>query len=272
MDVEHRQWQASSPVGGHPFGFASAAAGIDEIGREARGFGELAHERRQRRVASVPMGEGRAGARKHLGDQAQMINVEAVAKLRVRREFSIFRVIFCTVTVTRDHRNRVTADPNPPLVRNQFSRKSAGTREALRMNARLEEALAAYRAALESPAHTALDRALTQTNLGDALWRVGARESKTTRLEEAIATYRAALKTYTLAAEPLEWAATQNNLGFALWVLGERESMPARIEEAADALRASLEGYTHAEAALHIAITQKSLARCLAALERYRAI
>src|SRR6516165_5458809 len=42
-----------------------------------------------------------------------------------------------------------------------------------------------------------LDWAMTQTNLGLALWRFGERESGTAKLEEAVVAYREALKEYT---------------------------------------------------------------------------
>jgi exonuclease VII small subunit len=69
-----------------------------------------------------------------------------------------------------------------------------GERE--RGTARLEEAVAAYRAALEerTRARIPLDWAATQNNLGNALRALGKRESGTARLEEAVAAYyRAAL-------------------------------------------------------------------------------
>ena len=61
-----------------------------------------------------------------------------------------------------------------------------------------------------------LDWAMTQNNLGNALWTLGERESGTARLEEAVAAYRAALKEWTRERVPLDWATTQNNLGNAL--------------------------------------------------------
>ena len=61
-----------------------------------------------------------------------------------------------------------------------------------------------------------LDWAMTQNNLGNALWTLGERESGTARLEEAVAAYRAALEERTRERVPLEWATTQNNLGNAL--------------------------------------------------------
>ncbi len=84
--------------------------------------------------------------------------------------------------------------------------------------ARLEEAVAAYRAALEERTRerVPLDWAATQNNLGNALWTLGERESGTGRLEEAVAAYREALKERTRERVPLDWAATQNNLGNAL--------------------------------------------------------
>ncbi len=84
--------------------------------------------------------------------------------------------------------------------------------------ARLEEAVAAYRAALEeyTRERVPLDWATTQNNLGAALSTLGERESGTARLEEAVAAYRAALEEWTRERVPLHWAVTQNNLGVAL--------------------------------------------------------
>ncbi len=109
--------------------------------------------------------------------------------------------------------------------------------------ARLEQAVAAYRAALEemTRARVPLDWAMTQMNLGTALQTLGARESGTARLEEAVAAYRAALEERTRERVPLDWATTQMNLGNALQTLGERESGTARLEEAVAAYRAALE-------------------------------
>ncbi len=109
--------------------------------------------------------------------------------------------------------------------------------------ARLEEAVAAYRAALEERTRerVPLDWAMTQNNLGNALETLGERESGTARLEEAVAAYRAALEERTRERVPLEWAMTQMNLGNALEMLGERESGTARLEEAVAAYRAALE-------------------------------
>ena len=78
--------------------------------------------------------------------------------------------------------------------------------------ARLEEAVAAYRAALEERTRerVPLEWAMTQNNLGNALRALGERESGTARLEEAVAAYRAALEEYPRERVPLKWAKAQN--------------------------------------------------------------
>ena len=75
--------------------------------------------------------------------------------------------------------------------------------------ARLEAAVAAFRAALEENTRerVPLDWAQTQNNLGLALKTLGDRESGTARLEEAVAVYRAALEEQTRDRVPLDWAA-----------------------------------------------------------------
>ena len=78
-----------------------------------------------------------------------------------------------------------------------------GERESA--TARLEEAVAAYRAALEeyTRERAPLDWATTQNNLGNALWALGARESGTARLEEAVAAFRTSLEERTRERTPL---------------------------------------------------------------------
>jgi len=90
--------------------------------------------------------------------------------------------------------------------------------------ARLEDAVAAYRAALKewTRERVPLDWAAAQNNLGNALMRLGEREGVVARLEDAVTAYGAALEERTRERVPLDWAMTQNNLGNALRVLGER--------------------------------------------------
>ena len=74
--------------------------------------------------------------------------------------------------------------------------------------ARLDEAVAAYRAALEEETRerVPLDWAGTQNNLGIALAMLGEREGGTAKLEEAVRSFRAALEEYTRERDPLQWA------------------------------------------------------------------
>ena len=132
--------------------------------------------------------------------------------------------------------------------------------------ARLEQAVEAYRAALEeyTRERVTLQWARTQNNLGNALAVLGERESGPARLEQAVAAYRAvlgeresgmarleqavaayhaALKEYTRERVPFDWAMTQNNLGSALRTLGERESGTARLEQAVEAFRAAFDEF-----------------------------
>ena len=111
---------------------------------------------------------------------------------------------------------------------------------------RLEQAVDAYRAALEeyTRERVPLDWAMTQNNLGVALQTLGERERGTERLEQAVSAYRAALEERVRERVPLRWAATQNNLGVALQTLGERERGTERLKQAVDAYHVALEERT----------------------------
>ena len=133
---------------------------------------------------------------------------------------------------------------------------------------RLEQAVDAYRAALEeyTRERVPLNWAGTQNNLGTALGALGKRESGTERLEQAVDAFRAALEERTRERVPLNWAGTQNNLGTALGALGERESGTERLEQAVDAFRAALEERTRERVPLNWAATQNNLGAALGAL------
>ncbi|MEM1378131.1 MAG: tetratricopeptide repeat protein [Pseudomonadota bacterium] len=134
--------------------------------------------------------------------------------------------------------------------------------------ARLQEAVTAYRAALEewTRDRVPLDWAMTQNNLGNALQTLGERESDTARLEEAVTAYRGALEEHTRDRVPLDWAMTQNNLGNALQTLGQRESGTARLQEAVTAYHASLEERTRDRVPMDWAMTQNNLGNALQTL------
>jgi tetratricopeptide (TPR) repeat protein len=147
------------------------------------------------------------------------------------------------------------------VVLGNLGKREAGT-------ARLEQAVACYRAALEvwTQDRVPLDWARTQMNLGNALARLGEREADGTRLEQAVAVHRAALKERMRERVRLDWAMTQMNLGVALQTLGAREADSALLEQAVAAYRAALEEHTHKSVPLYWAATQTNLGNALSTL------
>lgn len=91
--------------------------------------------------------------------------------------------------------------------------------------ARLEEAVATYREALqEYPRQRAPVRwAALQNDLGLTLWRLGEHEDRTARLKEAVLSFEAALQERTRDRAPIQWAMTNCALGFPLARIAERE-------------------------------------------------
>lgn len=65
----------------------------------------------------------------------------------------------------------------------------------------------------------------TQMNLGNALQRLGERESGTAKLEEAVLAYREALKEWTPEVAPHWHDIAQRNLASCLAVLEQRRKM-----------------------------------------------
>jgi len=92
--------------------------------------------------------------------------------------------------------------------------------------ARLERAVAAYRAALEERTRerVPLDWAKTQTNLGNALEALGERESGTARLEQAVAAYNGALEVFVAARADRYESICRGNRDRAQAILDQRKS------------------------------------------------
>ena len=120
-----------------------------------------------------------------------------------------------------------------------ISLSTLGERES--GTARLEEAVEAYRSALEERTRerVPLDWAGTQMNLGNALRTLGERESGTARLEEAVEAYRAALEEYARERVPLQWAASFGNQGVALMRIADRTNDGPLAETAAQQIEAA---------------------------------
>ncbi len=134
--------------------------------------------------------------------------------------------------------------------------------------ARLEEAVAAYRAALRRTNARA-----GSARLGDDAEqsRQCARDAR--RAGERDGAARGGGRGLSRGAEertrervPLDWAMTQNNLGNALATLGERESGTARLEEAVRPIGLALEERTRQRVPLQWATTQNNLGDALATL------
>ena len=135
-------------------------------------------------------------------------------------------------------------------------------------SASLEEAVAAFRAALQGGTRerVPLYWAAAQTSLGSALLSLSERETGTARLEEAITAHRAALQEITRERLPLDWAATQMRLGAVLLRWGFRESGTARLEEAVTTFRTAMQECTRERMPLYWATAQHNLGVALGSL------
>jgi tetratricopeptide (TPR) repeat protein len=103
-----------------------------------------------------------------------------------------------------------------------FALQTLGARES--GTARLEDAVAAYRLALEERTRerVPLDWATTQNSLGNALRALGERESGTTRLEDAVAAYNAALSAFVRAGAGFYIEMARGNRDGTAALLAER--------------------------------------------------
>jgi len=79
------------------------------------------------------------------------------------------------------------------------------------------------------------------STIGNALERLGERESGTARLEEAVAAYRAALEEWTRERVPLNWAASFGNQGVALMLIADRTNDASVAETAVQQIETAYE-------------------------------
>jgi tetratricopeptide (TPR) repeat protein len=101
----------------------------------------------------------------------------------------------------------------------------------------VEDAVTAFRAALEVHTRESHYWAKGKNNLGTALRTLADQREGTEHLKEAIEAFRAALLVYTCEECPNHWAMVQTNLGDALTELGNREEGTEYLEEAVSVLR-----------------------------------
>ncbi len=223
---------------------------------------EVAIELARRMAASARDGDQRGIALNLFGTELGVLGERESGTARLEEAVAAYREALKEMTRERVPLQWAMTQMNlgNALVNLGNALETLGERES--GTARLEEAIAAYREALQERTRESvpLQWAMTQMNLGSALLNLGGRESGTARLEEAVAAYREALQENTRACVPLEWAKTQMNLGSALKALGERESGTARIEEAVVAYREALQENTRACVPIQWAFTQMNLA------------
>lgn len=134
--------------------------------------------------------------------------------------------------------------------------------------ARLEEAVRAYRAALEESTRdrAPLDWALTQNNLGNSLRTLGERDASTARLKEAVEAHRSALEEQTRDRVPMGWANCKNNLGNALQELGRRETGFSTLEQSILEYEEALKEWTRDRNPLNWSTVKNNIGNALQAL------
>lgn len=102
--------------------------------------------------------------------------------------------------------------------------------------------------------------------LGEALWRLGDRQSDPVRLKAAVELLHDEASKPSQQDAQFVWATTQTILGHALSTLGELENNTARLEQAATAYRAALKVYSRDRMPLDWGQTQTNLGIVLQAL------
>ena len=107
-------------------------------------------------------------------------------------------------------------------------------------------------------------------DLGNALARLGERESGTGRLEEAVAAFREALKENTRDRVPLDWAYANHDLANALAALAERQKNSALMEEALACMHNAAEAYQQAGESYWLPIAQSRVTAMQAELDELK--
>ena len=127
---------------------------------------------------------------------------------------------------------------------------------------RLEEAVTAYRSALEERTRdrVPLDWAMTQMNLGFTLTRLGERQADTSSLEKAVQAYENALLEHTRERVPMQWATTQVNMGLVASAYFDKTGEIAQLDLAEQRYRDAREVYEMAGASYYLEVVDRNLA------------
>jgi tetratricopeptide (TPR) repeat protein len=168
--------------------------GVTALYNRERDIALAAYDGEAAAEAIVALAEEIHGANAALA--VQSLDSEATTLSEYGRDRASNVHLVAVITLRRKLLDAATSDDERALRQNNLGNALATLGERESGTARLEEAVAAYRAALEERTRdrVPLDWAMTQMNLGAALSTLGARESGTARLEEAVAAYRAACR------------------------------------------------------------------------------
>jgi len=154
----------------------------------------------------------------------QALNSEAATLYDYGRDRGSNVHLVALIVLLRKLSGLVTSEDERGKARNDLGTALGVLGERESGTARLEEAVAAFRAALEerTRARVPLQWAMTQMNLGNALRVLGARENCTERLDEAVTAYRSALEEWTKEAAPYWHDIAQRSLEQATSLLAQR--------------------------------------------------
>jgi exonuclease VII small subunit len=138
---------------------------------------------------------------------------------------------------------------------------------------RLEEAVAAYRAALEerTRARVPLKWAATESNLAKVLQILRVRERGTDNLEEADAAYGRALEVFTRERSPMQSAVNVGGQGLVLMAIAERKADAATADEAVAKINESYQALLSAGQTQSAGLVAAQLANARALADRLRA-
>jgi tetratricopeptide (TPR) repeat protein len=126
----------------------------------------------------------------------------------------------------------------------------------------LAEAAATFREILALPTSTS-EAAVFQSNLGNALLKLGERENGTEKLHQAVAAYQEASRIWTKQQFPLDWATLESNLGYAFQLIGQREARRELLAASLTAYRRALEEWTRDLVPMYWASAQANLGNTL---------
>jgi tetratricopeptide (TPR) repeat protein len=134
-------------------------------------------------------------------------------------------------------------EPTPAMTQNNLGNALSSLGEMANDPKRIEEAVAAYRNALEVRTRDEMpaDWAGTNYRLGRALSNLGSSADNVDALKQAVAAFRNEQEIYTREDDAGGWAVTQSSIAHALLLIGKLQSEQAPLEEALAAINDCIE-------------------------------